>query len=405
MSNNIVIIGGGIAAVSAVKAIREIDDKVNIYLFQNEKHYPYYRLKLTKSLFDNLEGDKILIQKREWYESNNVNLYLDKEVVGIDNEKCEVIINDGTRFGYDKLLLANGSHNFTPNMEGIEKNNVYTIRKLDDIKNIKESVSDKKTVLNIGGGIQGLETVWTLHQNGKNVIIAEFLDRLMPRQLDKRASKILQDAIESLNIKILLKTAVEKIVGEDSVKGFVTNNGDEINCDMVIYSVGVRSNKSIVDNTTIKTNFGVLVNDKMQTNIENIYAAGDIAELTGSIGGLWSVATEQGKVAGYNIVDKDTTYMGVVPTTTLNAFNISLFSAGDVNEENYSQTIIDDSLDGISYKRVFIKDNKIVGAILIGDVKNSTLLKSLIEKKVEINNIDLSNISIDELLLKLKNTL
>lgn len=402
MSNNVVIIGGGVAAINAIKAIRAVDSKTDIYVFQNEKFYPYYRIKLTKSLLDNLEENKILLQKKEWYELNNVNLYLNREVVEIDIDKNEVIINDGSRFAYDKLLLANGSHNFTPNIEGIEKNNVYTIRKLDDIQNIKESVSDKKTVLNIGGGIQGLETVWTLHKNGKNVIIAEFLDRLMPRQLDKRASKILQDAIEKLNIKILLKTAVEKIVGDDTVKGFVTNNGDEINCDMVIYSVGVRSNKNIVDNTNIKTNFGVLVNDRMQTNIENIYAAGDIAELTGSIGGLWSVATEQGKVAGYNIVDKEARYKGVVPTTTLNAFNISLFSAGDVNEENCSQTIIDDSFDGTSYKRIFIKDNKIVGAILIGDVKNSTLLKSSIEKKVELNNIDVSNRSIDELLVNLK---
>jgi nitrite reductase (NADH) large subunit len=352
---------------------------------------------------DNIEEDKILLQKKEWYKLNNVNLYLNKEVIGIDTDKSEVIIDDGSRFGYDKLLLANGSSNFTPNLDGIEKENVYTIRKLNNIQDIKENISDKKTILNIGGGIQGLETAWTLQQHGKNVIVAEFHDRLMPRQLDTRASKILQDAIENVKIKVLLNTQIQRITGEDSVNSVITNDGSTIDCDMVIYSVGVRPNKKLLENTFIKTNLGVVVDEKMQTNIENIYAAGDVAELDGRVGGLWNIAIEQGKIAGYNIVGKDKVYNGVVPVTTLNAFNISLFSIGDVNEENCSQTIIDESSDEITYKRIFIKDNKIVGAILIGDVKYSTLLKGVIEKGTELINIDLSNISVNELIIKLKN--
>ncbi|HSQ34173.1 MAG TPA: FAD-dependent oxidoreductase, partial [Peptostreptococcaceae bacterium] len=189
MNNNVVIIGGGVAAINAIKSIREIDSKINIHVFQNEKFYPYYRIKLTKSLLDNIEEDKILIQKKDWYKLNNVNIYLDKEVIEVDTDKGEVIVDDGSRFGYNKLLLANGSSNFTPNIEGIEKENVYTIRKLNNIQDIKESIYDKKKILSIGGGIQGLETAWTLHQHGENVIIAEHHDRLMSRQLDKRASK------------------------------------------------------------------------------------------------------------------------------------------------------------------------------------------------------------------------
>ena len=109
MSDNIVIIGGGVAAVSAVKAIREIDSDINITIFQNEKYYPYYRIRLTKGLFDIHEAGKILIQKKEWYELNNIKLYLGSEVIGIDTIKSEIILDDGNRFGYNKLLLANGS--------------------------------------------------------------------------------------------------------------------------------------------------------------------------------------------------------------------------------------------------------------------------------------------------------
>ena len=401
MDNNVVIIGGGVAAINAIKAIREIDSKIDIYLFQNEKFYPYYRIKLTKSLLDNIEEDKILLQKKDWYESNNVNLYLNKEVIGIDTDKREVIIDDGSRFSYNKLLLANGSSNFTPSIEGIEKEGVYTIRKLNNIQEIKDNIEDKKTILNIGGGIQGLETAWTLHQHGKDVIIAEFFNRLMPRQLDEKASKILQSAIENLGIKLSLDTQVEKIEGEHNVNGVKTKDGRTIECDMVIYSVGIRPNKKLLENTIIKTDVGVVVDEKMQTNIKNVYAAGDIAQLNNRVGGLWSVAIEQGKIAGYNMVGKDTIYKGVVPVTTLNAFNISLFSVGDINEENCNKTITDESNDGI-YKRIFIKDNKIVGAILIGDLKHSTLLKSVIEKEKELKNIDISNISINDLIIKLK---
>lgn len=204
MNNNIVIIGGGAAAISAVKTIREIDSKINIHVFQNEKIYPYYRMRLTKSLFDNLEPDRILLQKKEWYELNNVNLHLGTEVTAIDTDNYKVILDDGSSFNYNKLLLANGSENFIPSISGIDKQNVYTIRKFDNIQAIKTGIEDKKAILNIGGGVQGLEAAWALVKENKEVIIVKVQERLMPRQLDERASQILLKAIESFNIKVLL---------------------------------------------------------------------------------------------------------------------------------------------------------------------------------------------------------
>jgi nitrite reductase (NADH) large subunit len=403
LSNNVVIIGGGVAAISAIKAIREIDSETSIYVFQNERIYPYYRIRLTKGLFDNLEENKILLQKKEWYELNNVNLYLDKEVVTVDTVNHRIIIDDGSSVSYDKLLLANGSYNFTPPIDGINKENVYTIRKFSDIQNIKTNIEDKNTVINIGGGIQGLEAAWALSQQGKEVIIAEVQERLMPRQLDKKASEILKKAIEGFNIKVLLETQIEKITGENQVKGVITKDGNIINCDMVIYSVGIRANKALVENTAIKTNHGVIVNDRMQTNIENVYAAGDVAELEGKIGGLWSIAADQGKTAGYNIAGRDTNYSSSVPVTTINAFNTSLFSMGNINEDSCTEILTEESLDGLSYKRIFLKDYKVVGAIVIGDAKYSPLLKSAIEKEKILADIDLSNISVNDLLSRLKN--
>lgn len=402
MNKNIVIIGGGIAALSAIKAIREIDKEINIYVFQDEKYYPYYRIKLTKGLFDNIEESKFLLQKKEWYELNKVNLYLDKEVIAIDIVNNEVKINDGSSLKYDKLLIATGASNFIPPIKGINKKNVFTIRKFEDIEDIKANAKDKQTVLNIGGGVQGLEAAWAFSKEGKDVTVVEALERLMPRQLDKRASDILKNKIEKCNIRILLNAQVERISGESSVDGVILKDGNKINCDMILYSVGIRSNIKLLENTDVKIKRGVLVNNKMQTNIKNIYAAGDVAELEGQIGGLWTVASEEGKIAGYNMVEKDKEYCIIPPVTMMNAFNISIFSVGNIDEENCEETIIEDKKDEELYKRLFIKDKIIVGAILVGDTKEAMLLKKAVEKKVLLSDLDLNKINYEDIILKLK---
>ncbi|WP_300382376.1 FAD-dependent oxidoreductase [Clostridium sp.] len=388
MSKNIVIIGGGIAAVSAIKSIREIDKEINIYVFQNEKYLPYYRTKLTKSLFGNLEEDKILLQKKEWYDSNNVKLCVDKEVTFIDTINNKIQLEDKTFFEYDKLLIATGARNFTPPIDGINKKNIFTIRELNDVEAIKANIEDKETILNIGGGIQGLEAAWAFSQNNKNVIVVEALERLMPRQLDRRASEVLQSSVENSNIKVLLNSNVEKILGEDKAEGISLKDGNNIDCDMIVYSVGIRANTKLLENKEVKINKGIVVNNKMQTNIENIYAAGDVAELPGQIGGLWNVASGEGKVAGYNMVGKEVKYSNLTPITMMNAFNISLFSMGDIDEENYDKTIVEDNKDELTYKRLFLKDNKIIGAILLGDTKSSMILKKAIENKTKVPNMD-----------------
>lgn len=402
MMNDIVIIGGGVAAFNAIKAIREINQDVKVHLIQNETLYPYYRIKLTKSLFETLDTDKILLQKKDWYETNKISVYLGKEVVTIDTDNKKVALNDGTSLEYGKLLLANGAYNFTPPIEGIDKKNIFTIRKYEDIQNIRSQIDDKNTILNLGGGIQNLEAAWAVSQQGKNVVIAEFMDRLMPRQLDTRASEILKNAVERFHIKVLLNTEVVKLIGDSEVQGAMTKADNKIDCDMVIYSVGIRPDKRLYENTPIETDKGVLVNHRMQTNLPDVYAAGDIAELDGRVGGLWTIAGEQGKVAGYNMVGKDAFYSASIPVTTMNAFQLSVFSVGTFDEAGCSLSLTEDNSDGAVYKRLFIKDNKLVGAIVIGDTKSNTLLKNYVINQKELPDIDITGLSVSKLLEALK---
>lgn len=409
MTQDIIIIGGGAAGINAIKAIRETDHTSNIHLIQNESVYPYYRTRLTKSLFEDIDADKISLQKKEWYEQNNVILHLGKEVSEVDVTNNTVILTDGSRLTYSKLLLANGAGNNKPNIEGIDKENVYTIRTFGNIREIKSKAQNLNTILHLGGGIQNLEAAWAFCSHGKEVIIVEFMDRLMPRQLDVRASEILLAAVKAHNVKVLLSTEVIAVKGDDKVSSVIARSrgsaaddaGQPIACDMVIYSVGIRPNKKIYENTPLQTNIGVIVDAHMHTNIDNIYAAGDIAEYNGRVGGLWTIAIEQGKIAGSNIAGKSLSYTGILPVTTINAFELNVFSVGTIDDTAADITLFEDPGDGKSYKRLFIKDNTLIGAIIIGEIKHNNMLKKFVTDKIKIPDTDFSSLTVAALLEKL----
>ncbi|PRR81582.1 NAD(P)/FAD-dependent oxidoreductase [Clostridium vincentii] len=403
MTKRIVIVGNGIAAITAIKAIREIDLDADIYLIGEEKFYPYSRIRLSKGIFDQLSEDNILLQKKEWYEQNGVNVFINTKVVSINTDNLELLLCDGSKVKYDKLLIVTGSSNNIPPIDGINKGNVYSLRGLNDALNIKSSLNEGEQIIVIGGGIQGLEMAWILYQHGKKVVIIELLPRLMPRQLDDRASEILKNIIQDYEIQILTNTGVKKIVGNSKVEGVLIDEKIELKCNMVIYSTGINPNKELVSNTKVETARGIIVDNKMETNIKNIYAAGDIAEFDNAIIGLWNIAIAQGKVAGYNITGKETIYEKITPVTTLNAFGVSLFSMGCIDELRATKVLVDEGINKKSYKKIFVNNNKIIGAIVIGDMKRSPLLKSAIEKEIILDEVNLRNISVEELLDKLKN--
>ncbi len=378
MTNRIIIIGNGIAGITAVKAIREVDKESEVFIFGEEEFYPYNRIKLSKNLFDELSEDNTLLLKKSWYEENKVNIYVSKKVTKINIENKEVVLCDESILKYDKLLLANGARNNKPPVEGIEKVGVFNLRTLQDAWDIKSKIQKGESVINIGGGIQGLETAWNLNQHGINV-------------------SILQDSVEKFGINIYLNTRVNKIAGNNEVEGVVTSSDEFMPCNKVIYSAGIKPNIEMFEDTPIKCEKGIVINEKMGTNIADIYAAGDVAELDNFVPGLWNISIGQGKVAGYNMIGKDSTYKHIVPVTTLNAFKLSLFSMGCVDENNATNVLVEDNDEG-QYMKVFVRDRKIVGAIVIGDTKRSPILKSAIEKEISLEAIDLSKISVTELL-------
>lgn len=398
VSEKIVIIGNGIAALSAIKAFRSIDQRSEIYLFGDESFYPYNRIRLSKGLLEYLSEDKILLEKKEWYHENRIHISIDKKVSSLHTASHTVYFDDGTTIDYTKLLIASGARNAVPPIPNINKHGVFTLRNLEDSKKIIKNVKESKTILNIGGGIQGLETAWILSQAGKNVIVAELEERLMPKQLNQKASKLLREAMSDKNIKVMLGTQVSEITGKDKVEGFKTKDGLTEPCDMVLYAVGLLPNVDFVAETNLKVNRGIIVNDKMETSIKGIYAAGDAAEFNGQLYGLWNIAIEQGKTAGCNLAGRSEEYKHIVPVTTLNAFGLSLFSMGIVDEAASDYHLDEKGEGDRTYYKVFLKDNKVIGSIVLGNTKVSPIFKTAIENALDLGKIDFNNVSINELI-------
>lgn len=400
MTNRIIVIGSGIAGFSALKAIRDVDKDSEIFLLGEEKYYPYYRLKLSKNLFDQLSEDNSLIQKKDWYNENNIKLWLDNRITNVDIEKKSVALSDGSVLKYDKLLFANGAENFKPPVDGIDKAGVFSLRTLENAFSIRNQIGRQDEVIVIGGGIQGLETVWSLFQYGAKVSVVELLPRIMPNQLDERASEILRQAVESFGIKMHLSTNVSKIFGEAEVEGIITNTGELLPCNKIIYSVGIRPNIGIVRDTSVKYRKGIIVNEKMETNVDGVYAAGDIAEFCNNVAGSWNASMSQGRTAGYNIAGKADIYRPVVPVIYLNAFKLSLVSMGSMDAAKADHILTEEGNDG-RYFKILISSGKIAGAIVIGDSKRSLQLKTALEKGTELGISDFFGITVGQLLDKL----
>ncbi|WP_088346183.1 NAD(P)/FAD-dependent oxidoreductase [Bacillus cereus] len=401
MEKNFVIIGSGVAAVNAAKTIREYDKGSNIFIFGEEPSLPYKRIRLSKDLYSDLHSEKVLIKKKKWYQDNHISVFINTKVVKINTDEQFIVTSNEAVFSYHKLLICTGANNRRLEINGINKKNIFTIRDMKEADELKGHLEDKESVVTIGGGVQGLETAWSILKAGKKVSIVEVAPLLMRRQLDTKSSLLLKRKIEKEGVKVYLNTSIDSILGKESVTGIKMNDNSQINCDSIVYSIGVTPNTKLVHDTAIKLNRGIVVDEEMKTNIDSVYAAGDVAEVNNEIEGLWGTALEQGRVAGSNMVSKTAIYKKEIPTTIFNAFNVSLFSIGVVNKEQCDTTIVEE--DGKEkYTRLFIKDNKIVGVISLEGVAASIPYKSAIEKHVSLEGIDLLNTNISEIMSKLK---
>lgn len=386
---NILIIGNGIAGISAAKAIRQRNKNCKITIISAEKYITYYRPQLTGLIGSSIENDKLYLYNEQWYKDNDINLKLDTKVNSINTESHYLTLESGEELTYDKLILANGSSSFVPPIPGNDKEGAFTLRNLNDLIDIKNyiKVNSCTKVAIIGGGLLGLEAAESFQNLGLKVTILERSSGLLKRQLDDTGSKLFENIVENTGIKVLKNANAEEVLGDTKVTGLKLSSGEVLNTDLVLFSVGITPNINLFKDTTLEMNRGVVVNDKMETNTKDVYACGDIAELNGLVFGTWTAADQMGTTAGANCLGDNLVFKNFVASTMLQALNTTIFSCGNITEDESTTTVILNNTLKKIYKKLFFKDEKIVGCILIGDSSKSINIINYIKEEKEINDI------------------
>ncbi len=374
------IIGNGIAGTTAAENIRKQDNAGDLTIVTDEDLPFYYRIRLSDYISEEVTQDELVAKNDQWYKDHDINLKIRTRIIGAKPQEKSVITEDNQGLPYDRLLVATGSHSFIPPIKGSEKKGVFSLRSIQDARNISAYAKGVENIVLIGGGLLGLESGNALRKLGKKVMVVEFFPRLLPRQLDENGAQRLQEIMEKMGFSFRLGAKTEEITGDDVVDGVRLEGGEVLPAKMVIISAGVRPNMELAEPLGLEYDKGIKVDGRLQTNQPNIYAAGDVAEFRGMPYGIWPAAMEQGKIAGINMAGGDKIYEGTTMSNTLKVVGVDLASAGDIDAEDKfeSRVVSNDKL----YKKIVIDNDQIIGCIMLGDTKGfNKVTKAMSEKQ------------------------
>jgi len=371
-----VIVGSGVAAVSAANAIRVRNQVARITLISAESSYPYYRPALSDVIVKDVPTEEFNLNPEAWYAENNIELKLNTLVQSVNAETKSIVLADGTEMSYDKLILATGSSNFIPPIKGSDAEGVFSVKFKEDALALRAYAQGKKHAVIIGGGVLGLEAADALQDLGLSITVLEAVERIMPRQLDESASQFMSSVLTNKNIDLRTGVCANEILTADGRVCGVKVADTTLDADLVVISVGVRANTQLAQTANITINRGIVVNENMQTSVADIYACGDVAEFDGIATNLWAPAIEQGKVAGANAVGDDATFANKVEPLSLIAFDTELFSVGAYPTENLEQyqVLLDANPATGIFKKLYFKDNALVYGVLFKDISKANVL-------------------------------
>jgi nitrite reductase (NADH) large subunit len=390
------IVGNGVAGVTAAQSIVQADASAEVHIYGAEP-YPYYqRPRLWQYLAGELEQEELYFRSLEWYASRGIQVHLDTQVTSLDPAEHRIRLADGSWERYDRLLLATGGRSFVPPFEGSDQQGVFALRALDDALAIKRYADQVSSIAVIGGGLLGLETARALLAPGRQVTVIEIAPHLLPRQIDVAGSQVLQARLEAMGLKVLVGSATHSIIanghtegdGNGRARGVRLTNGRTINAELIIVSAGIRSRVELAREAGLEVNRGIVVDDHLQTSAPDVFAAGDAAEHAGIVYGIIPAAIEQARVVAANMAadGSPVTYEGTTPSTTLKVVGVDLTALGDATADGKEYRILrySDQASGV-YKRLALCENKIVGAVLLGDVADARWLRQLIIEERDVS--------------------
>ena len=382
----LVVIGNGMAPGRALdKLFEAAPGAYDVTIFNAEPRVNYDRIMLSPVLSGEKKFEQIVIHGDGWYVKHGVTLYKGSTVTAIDRTAKTVTSARGITVPYDKLMIATGSLPIVIPVPGHKLAGVLSYRDLDDVEAMLLAAKSRGTAVVIGGGLLGLEAAAGLKDQGMDVTVLHLMPTLMERQLDPAAGHLLQRAVEARGIKVITKANTKAILGEKKVEAVLLEDGTRLPADLVIMAVGIRPNAGLAKDAGLDVGRGIQVGTDMRTSDPDIFAVGECAEFAGQTYGLVAPLYEMATViAGQLAGDASATFTPSVTATRLKVTGINLFSAGDfADAKDREDIVLRDATRGI-YKRVVLKDNKVIGAVFYGDTTDGAWFFDLIKKGSDI---------------------
>ena len=384
----LVLVGNGLAGMRCLEDLLDMaPDRYEITVIGEEPWGNYNRIMLSPVLSGEKTIDDIMLHPHAWYADKGIRLFAGDPAVRIDRPRKHVYTEKGEVISYDRLILATGSKPFVPPISGSDLKGVLSFRDIYDVNTMIKYCETKKNAVVIGGGLLGLEAAYGLKQRGMNVTVLHLMDRIMERQLDGRASRMLRQSIEEKGINIITEANTEALIGKDGhVNQVRLKDGIVLDADLVVFAVGIRPNITLAQSAGLRCNRGILVNDTMQTFDPSIYAVGECIEHRNQTFGLVEPLWGQAFICATHLAEHGSlTFKSPTIPTQLKVSGVDVFSAGNFEpKEDYEDIILNDEKRQI-YKRIIIQKDKVIGAVLFGDTEDGMWYAELIADQTPIS--------------------
>jgi nitrite reductase (NADH) large subunit len=385
MSESLVIVGNGMAAARLVDELAKVAlGRYAIAVIGDEPRLAYNRVLLSSVLAGETASHEIELRPANWWRDRGVTLKYGCAVDEIDVGRRELKIANEESVTFSRLVLAIGSSPLRLNVPGADLAGVNTFRDSRDVDLLLALAAGKKRVVVVGGGLLGLEAAYGLAKAGAPVTLVHLMDRLMERQLDASAAALLKSLVEKKGINVLLNASTARIVGDRRVEGVELADGRLIDADAVIFAAGIRPNIALAKEAGIPVNRGIVVDDRLQTGAEDIFALGECAEHRGICYGLVEPAYEQAKVLAQHLAGRNAAYGGSVVATNLKVSGVGVFSAGEFMGDDRSESVVLSDFRRGTYKKLVVEEGRLIGAVLVGETADALWYLQMIRNRENI---------------------
>ncbi len=380
-----VIIGNGVAAAGCIEGIRSVDKDSKIAVISEEERAVYCRPLISYYLENKTDPERMSYRDADFYDKMGCAVYYGRKAAAIDTASKKVVLDDDTSLHYTSVCVAAGSSSFVPPFKGLDSvDNKFSFMTLDDAQALMQTATEASRVLIVGAGLIGLKCAEGLYERVASITVCDLADRVLSSILDTECAAIMQEHLEAKGIRFLLGNSVERFENNSAVM----NSGETVDFDILVLAVGVRANTSLIKEIGGAVNRGIIVDEYMRTSIDGIYAAGDCAEGDDISCGqkrvlaLHANAYMQGHTAGVNMGGGSEVFNKAIPMNSIGFFGLHIMTAGSYDGEIYEEN--DDS----KRKRLFLRDGRLVGFILVGDTERAGIYTSLIREKTPLDTID-----------------